>query len=78
MKTAIFIPDEVFDAAEDLTKKLGWSRSRLYAQAVQSFVQVKIREDVTQALNKIYAKEASGLEPPLIRMQGLSCPDEKW
>ncbi len=34
MKTAISIPDEIFEQAERLAKTRGWSRSELYANAV--------------------------------------------
>jgi predicted DNA-binding protein len=34
MKTAISLPDEVFESAEQLAKRLGKSRSELYALAI--------------------------------------------
>ena len=37
MKTAVTIPDPVFDAAEKLAKQLGVSRSELYARALAEF-----------------------------------------
>ena len=37
MKTAVTIPDPVFKAAEKLAKRLGVSRSELYARAVAEF-----------------------------------------
>ena len=39
MKTAISIPDEVFEAADRTAKKLGVSRSELYATAVHEFIE---------------------------------------
>ena len=38
MKVALSIPDELFDSAETLGKRLGVSRSRLYATALADYV----------------------------------------
>jgi len=38
MKTAVSVPDEVFDEAEHLAKRLKISRSELYAKALAEFV----------------------------------------
>jgi metal-responsive CopG/Arc/MetJ family transcriptional regulator len=35
VKTAISIPDEIFEQAERLAKIRGWSRSELHANAVE-------------------------------------------
>ena len=37
MKVALSIPDDLFDAADALAKRLGLSRSRLYATALKGF-----------------------------------------
>ena len=37
MKTAVSIPDAVFDAAERLAERLGLSRSELYARAIDAY-----------------------------------------
>src|SRR5271167_672693 len=38
MKTAISIPDSLFEEADRLAKTRGWSRSELYANAVTAYV----------------------------------------
>lgn len=38
MKTTISIPDDLFEKAERLARRLNTSRSRLYAQAVKQFI----------------------------------------
>ena len=38
MKTAISIPDEIFLAAEQLAKRIGSSRSELYATALAAYL----------------------------------------
>ena len=39
MKTAVTIPDPLFDAAEKLAKQLDLSRSEFYARAVEAYTQ---------------------------------------
>jgi predicted transcriptional regulator len=78
MKTAISIPDAVFDAAEKLTKRLRMSRSELYSKAIAEYVQRKTAEDITEALNKVYAEQDSCLDPVLARAQSRAIGIENW
>jgi metal-responsive CopG/Arc/MetJ family transcriptional regulator len=39
MKTAISIPDLLFDEAEKLAQRLGMSRSELYAKALAAYIE---------------------------------------
>ncbi|OGA52121.1 MAG: hypothetical protein A3F74_07605 [Betaproteobacteria bacterium RIFCSPLOWO2_12_FULL_62_58] len=71
MKTAISIPDRVFQSAEQLAARLGVSRSELYSKALAALVE-KHRDDlVTSRLNEIYgpAKEISSLDRGLASLQ---------
>ncbi len=54
MKTAISIPDATFVAADTLAKRLGLSRSELYATAVARFVELNHAAGVSQRLNAVY------------------------
>jgi hypothetical protein len=58
MKTAISIPDEVFAEADRLAHKLKQSRSQLYSRAVREYVARHSDDDVTAALDALYAHEA--------------------
>lgn len=80
MKTAISIPDSLFDAAERLAKRLGISRSELFQRAVKAFVHQHRYEGVTEALNEIYGPDAetAKLDPILEKMQAASLPKEEW
>ncbi len=72
MKTAISIPDDVFENAERTAKKLGVSRSELYANAVSEFIERYRREGITETLNDLYDAEEgteSGLDPILSTLQ---------
>jgi predicted transcriptional regulator len=78
MKTAISIPDVVFDEAESLAKRMRVSRSRLYAQAVAAYFAARRRKGVREALDEIYARENTTVDAVLARMQASSLPREKW
>ena len=80
MKTAVSIPDRVFQSAEKLAARLGVSRSELYAKALAALVE-KHREDVVTAqLNEVYGPEGeqSSLDRDVARLQSRSLPREKW
>ena len=53
MKTAISIPDEIFTEAERLRRKLGKSRSALYAEAVRQYLVNNDPDDITERLNRL-------------------------
>lgn len=59
VKTAISLPDAVFERAERLAGKLGLTRSRLYAVALEQYLdQTDDQPDpVTEALNRIHADQ---------------------
>lgn len=78
MKTAISIPDEVFEAADRAAKKLGVSRSEFYSTAVYEFVERHRVADVTTRLNEVYSSTASNLDESLLRMQGEVLSREEW
>ena len=80
MKTAVSIPDRVFQSAEKLAARLGVSRSELYAKALAALVE-KHREDVVTAqLNEVYGPEGepSSLEREVALLQSRSLAQEKW
>ena len=52
MKTAVSIPDDVFNAAEELAKRSHISRSELYANALRALLLQD--QGVTEALDRIY------------------------
>ena len=69
MKTAISIPDTVYESAEKLAKRLGQSRSELYTKAVISYIERQQGKGITEALNKVYGTEASKLDPVIANLQ---------
>lgn len=78
MKTAISIPDKTFEAAEQLVKRLGISRSELYSKAISSYIKEHRNDSVTEALNEIYADEKSSLDQTTQYLQFTSISKDKW
>jgi hypothetical protein len=80
VKTAISIPDAVFEEAEQLAKLRGWSRSQLYADAVSAYVKSEKYSGVRERLDAVYQSkpEDSALDPVLELAQARSLPKEEW
>ena len=53
MKTAVSVPDDVFNRAELLAKQLKLNRSQLFSRALAEFVARHAPEEVTEALNRV-------------------------
>jgi metal-responsive CopG/Arc/MetJ family transcriptional regulator len=68
MKTAISIPDELFQQVEAAAKDLGVSRSKLIQAALEEFLKRRRDAATTESINKYLAKH--GAEP--------SREDEAW
>jgi hypothetical protein len=72
MKTAISIPDEIFESAEALASRLGVSRSQLYATAIARLIAEHERGQVTARLDAVYGDaggEPSHVEPGYATLQ---------
>jgi metal-responsive CopG/Arc/MetJ family transcriptional regulator len=60
MKTAISLDDALLQAADETARRMGLSRSRLFALAVADFLERQRQEQMLHRLNEVYA---SGVEP---------------
>jgi metal-responsive CopG/Arc/MetJ family transcriptional regulator len=80
MKTAISVPDELFEAADRLARRLGSSRSELYATAVAEFLERHKFQGVRERLDAVYSDnpEESELDPVLSALQQKALPREDW
>jgi metal-responsive CopG/Arc/MetJ family transcriptional regulator len=54
MKTAVSIPDDVFQKAERLARRGKRSRSDVFTAALREYVARHSPEEVTEALNRAY------------------------
>ena len=55
MKTAVSIPDDVFERAEQLARRTKKSRSQLFSDAVKEYVARHAPDYVTDAMNRVCA-----------------------
>jgi len=78
MKTAISLPDPLFEAAEELARGLGMSRSELYSRALETFIRSHHGAGITERLNAIYKDQRSELDPILAAIQSASLPPDEW
>ena len=78
MKTAISIPDKLFQSADQYAKSHGVSRSNLYAQAVAQFLETHSTEHITKQLNEVYSSEPSELSSTISSLQFSSIEKEEW
>lgn len=78
MKTAISLPDELFEAADRLAKRLRLSRSELYARALGRYVEQHGDDGVTCDLDAVYTTQESSLDPLLARAQSASLGPDDW
>jgi metal-responsive CopG/Arc/MetJ family transcriptional regulator len=53
MKTAVSIPDAVFEGAERLARRSKKSRSQLFSDALKEYVARHAPEDVTDAMDRV-------------------------
>lgn len=63
MKTAISVPDDLFEQAERLAKHLELSRSELYQRALGEFIARHAPDEITSALDRVCDAEDSRAEP---------------
>ena len=78
MKTAISLPDELFDSADALAGRLGVSRSQLYATALAEYLAKHQAAKVTERLDAVYRTESSRLDPGLRTAQARSIRQDEW
>jgi len=56
MKTAVSIPDDVFEGAERLARRTNRSRSRLFSDALKEYLARHTPDKVTEAMNTALAQ----------------------
>jgi metal-responsive CopG/Arc/MetJ family transcriptional regulator len=55
MKTAVSIPDEVFEKVERLARRAGRSRSEVFSAALAEYVARHAPDEVTDAMDRVIA-----------------------
>jgi len=63
MKTAISLPDVVFERADQLASKMRVSRSQLYVMALEKFISEQERDNVTTKINDFIDRHGQPTDP---------------
>lgn len=63
MKTAISLPDATFRRADVAARRLGLSRSELYVRALEAYLGPPSDEEITAALDAVYANISESDQP---------------
>lgn len=78
MKTAISVPDDIFELSQKLAKKLKVSRSKIFAMGVKKLAEEYDDDEITKQLNEFYENEPVELDPVIMKMASMSLPKEEW
>ena len=60
MKTAVSIPDEIFEKVERLAEREQRSRSEVYSAALREYVARHAPDETTEAMNQAYDRVGTG------------------
>lgn len=63
MKTAVSVPDDVFERAERLARRERRSRSEVYSAALREYVARHSPDEITDALNQVVADVGGTTDP---------------
>ena len=78
MKTAISVPNEVFQLSEKLAKKLKVSRSAIFAMGVKKLAEEHDEDEIIAQINRVCEKVDTSVDPVLFQMAMLSLPKDEW
>ena len=59
MKTAISVPDDVFQQVNHTAEKLGISRSELFTRAARAYLEDQAHHDIRQSYDEAFADSAT-------------------
>ncbi len=78
MKTAVSLPDDIFEAAEELAQEMGVSRSGLYSRAIAEFVTRHGHDEVRERLDRVYGDSGASVDAQLAELQRLTVGEDEW
>ena len=67
MKTAVSIPDQVFEQAERLARRTRKSRSHVFSSALREYVARHSPDEVTEAMDRVCADVSTEGDPFVAR-----------
>ena len=78
MKTAVSVPDDVFESAERLARRERRSRSEVYSAALREYVARHSPDEVTDAIDRVVADVGPALDPFVDRASTLILENTEW
>lgn len=78
MKTAISVPDDVFESAERLARRERRSRSEIYSTAVREYVARHSPDEITDALNRVVTDVGLSRDPFVARAAAQILENSEW
>lgn len=78
MKTAISVPNDVFQLSERLAKQMKISRSAVFALGVKKLSEEYGEPDLTARINAVCAKVDTSVDPAWKELQTRTLPKDRW
>ena len=77
MKTAVSLPDELFERAERLAERTGKSRSQIYREALAEYLARREVSSVTEAIDRV-VDEVGDEHDPWVRASARRLERVEW
>jgi len=78
MKTAVSIPNELFEAAERLARRTRRSRSRLFSDALREYVARRSPDKITESMDRALAEISEQRDPFLTSASRRRLEQAEW
>jgi len=78
MKTAVSIPDEVFEKVERLARRTRKSRSQLFSDALREYLARHAPDEITAAINEVCASLGDEVDPFVARAARRTLERSEW
>lgn len=78
LKTAISVPDHVYERAEHLARRAGRRRSELYSTAVAEYLARHEVDEVTAAIDRVIDALGQGEDPFISAASNRVLHDTEW
>ncbi len=78
MKTAVSVPDDVFERAERLARREGRSRSEVYSAALREYVARHAPDEIADALDLAVAEVGDEADPFLSTASRHALESTEW
>ncbi len=66
MKTAVSVPDDLFEAVEELARRSRRKRSEVYTAALREYVARHAPDEITESLNRVIADLGGDAPDPFV------------